>query len=234
MTELPAPDPEPAPDPAAEDAAVPASERPLSLREERVFELIATVILAAATLASAWSGYQATRWNGVQAQDYLRASSARVESTKASTKAGQFQLYDSQNFTQWLNAYYAGNTGLAALFEKRFRAEFQPAFNAWMATDPLHNASAPAGPMTMPEYKVAEFDRATELEAQATALFDAGNDANEIGDQYVLNTVFLASALFIAGIAGRFKWRPLRASVLVLAGIALGTGLALILRLPIQ
>lgn len=37
-------------------------------RRERVLELIAVVILAVATLATAWSGYQATRWSGVTAE----------------------------------------------------------------------------------------------------------------------------------------------------------------------
>jgi len=214
--------------------AEPREERPLSRREERRFELVATIILAVATLTTAWSGYQSVRWNGVQAQNYLQASSARVESTKASTRAGQLSLYDSQNFTQWLNAYAVGNTQLATLFEKRFRAEFRPAFDAWMATDPLHNANAPSGPLTMPQYVLADSQRATDLEAEATALFNEGNDANEWGDQYVLNTVFLASALFLAGISERFSWRVLRAAVLMLATSLLVLGLFNVIRLPID
>jgi hypothetical protein len=211
-----------------------ASERPLTRREERLFELVATVILAAATLLTAWSGYQSTRWGGVQAEDYLRASTARVESTKAATKAGQFSLYDSQNFSQWLNAYASGNTKLAAMFEKRFRDEFRPAFDAWMATDPFNSASAPPGPLSMPQYVLADQTRATDLEAQAATLFEAGNDANEVGDQYVLNTVFLASALFLAGISERFSWRILRSAVLGLAVALLGAGLFNVIRLPIN
>ena len=212
----------------------PREERPLSRREERRFELVATIILAIATLTTAWSGYQSVRWNGVQAQNYLQASSARVESTKASTRAGQLTLYDSQNFTQWLNAYAVGNTQLATVFERRFRAEFRPAFDAWMATDPLHNANAPSGPLTMPQYVLADSQRATDLEAEATALFNEGNDANEWGDQYVLNTVFLASALFLAGISERFSWRVLRAAVLMLATSLLVLGLFNVVRLPID
>jgi len=214
--------------------AEPLAERPLSLREERRFELIATIILAVATLATAWSGYQSVRWNGVQAQDYLRASTARVESTKSSTKAGQLSLYDSQNFTQWLNAYAAGNTQLSGMYEKRVRAEFRPAFDAWMATDPLNNTQAPSGPLVMPQYGLADSQRATDLETQASALFDSGNDANEYGDQYVLNTVFLASALFLAGISERFSWRILRAVVLGLAASLLVLGVVNVIRLPID
>ena len=228
------PDAEPNPAVARSPDAEPRGERPLSRLEERRFELVATIILAIATLTTAWSGYQSVRWNGVQAQDYLRASTARVESTKAATTAGQAALYDSQNFTQWLNAYATGNTQLAGMFEKRFRAEFRPAFDAWLATSPLTDANAPPGPMSMPQYVLADSKRATDLEAQATALFDAGNDANEWGDQYVLNTVFLASALFLAGISDRFSWRVLRTVVLGLASSLVVFGIFNVIRLPLD
>ena len=72
-----------------------------------------------------------------------------------------------------------------------------------MATDPLHDANAPKGPLYMAEYVVADFLTADRLEAKAATTVSAGEDANETSDQYVLNTVFLASALFLAGIASR-------------------------------
>jgi len=216
------------------DLAEPRTEPKLSFREERLLELVATIILAAATIGTAWSGYQATRWSGVQAGDYVTASGLRVESAKASTTAGQDRLYDSQVFSQWLNADQTGNTALAALYERRFRPEFRPAFDAWIAPDPLNNASAPPGPLYMPQYVSADAARSEDLEKQAADMFSDGNDANEIGDEYVLNTVFLASALFLAGIAGRFSWRAARIAVLVTSAIALAAGFLNIVRLPIN
>ena len=50
-------------------------------------ELIATILLAAATVATAWSGYQASRWNGEQAKAFSRAGALRVESAKADSLA---------------------------------------------------------------------------------------------------------------------------------------------------
>ena len=47
------------------------------------FELVATVLLALATVATAWSGYQASRWNGEQAKAFSRANAPRIESSKA-------------------------------------------------------------------------------------------------------------------------------------------------------
>jgi hypothetical protein len=216
------------------DGAGPVHEVPLTRREERLLELVATVILALATLGTAWSGYQATRWNGVQASDYVTASGSRVEATKAMTTAGQDRLFDSQVFSQWLNALHAGDQVLATLYEHRFREEFRPAFEAWLATHPFTNADAPPGPLYMPEYVSEAARRSAELEDQAAAMFEVGQQANETSDQYVLNTVFLASALFLAGIAGRFEWRAARIAILVTSAIALGVGLVNIVRLPVQ
>src|SRR5205085_225113 len=46
-------------------------------------ELVATFLLAIATVATAWSGYQSTRWNGEQAKSAARANAYRIESAKA-------------------------------------------------------------------------------------------------------------------------------------------------------
>ena len=46
--------------------------------------------------------------------------------------------------------------------------------------------------------------------------------------------MFLASALFLAGIAGRFEWRAARIATLVTSAIALGLGIFNIVRLPIE
>jgi hypothetical protein len=208
--------------------------RAFRLKREHVLELVATVVLALATIGTAWSGYQATRWSGEQASDYVRASGLRVESSKAETRAGQNRLFDSQVFSQWLNAYSAGDTKLAGIYLRRFRDEFTVAFDAWMATDPFNNPSAPPGPLFMPQYVSADQQTSDQEEAQAAAMFDQGAAANEYGDEYVLNTVFFASALFLAGIAGRFTWDRARIAVLVVSAIALLVGLISTIALPID
>jgi hypothetical protein len=67
-------------------------------------ELRATVLLAVATVATAWSGYQATRWNGEQAKAGARASALRIESSKADALANAQTQVDVATFTQWVNA----------------------------------------------------------------------------------------------------------------------------------
>ena len=54
-------------------------------RRDRRVELIAAIMLSIATVVTAWSAYQATRWSGDQAEDYTSASATRTESVRAST-----------------------------------------------------------------------------------------------------------------------------------------------------
>jgi hypothetical protein len=68
-------------------------------------EVVATVVLALAALATAWSGYQANRWHGEQALAFSRANAARVESTRASNLADTQTEIDVATFTQWVDAY---------------------------------------------------------------------------------------------------------------------------------
>lgn len=186
-------------------------------RTDRWFQIITAIMLGVVAVATAWSGYQATRWSGEQSKLYAKASALRVESTRASTQAGQYKLYDSIMVNNWLNAYTQGNTKLATIFQKRFRPELQVAFAAWMALDPFNNPNAPQGPLFMPQYKVSQDELANRLDAEAEATFAQGQAANEQGDAYVLNTVFLASVLFLTAIAERFEWNIVRAMILALA-----------------
>src|SRR6266581_6707156 len=143
-------------------------------RIERWFEVITAIMVGVVAVATAWSGYQATRWAGEQSTLYAQASALRVESTRASTLAGQYKLYDSIIVNNWLNAYTQGNTKLAKIFERRFRPELQVAFAAWIATNPFTNPNAPPGPLFMPQYKVSQDALANQLDAEAAKTFDKG------------------------------------------------------------
>jgi uncharacterized protein YfdQ (DUF2303 family) len=116
-------------------------------------DLVATMLLAIATVATAWSGYQASRWNGEQAAAFSRASALRIESTKAAGLADTQTQIDVATFTQWVDAYAQEQTELADFYYQRFRAEFKPAMDAWVATMPLRNPD-PLTPFAMPEYQL--------------------------------------------------------------------------------
>jgi hypothetical protein len=203
-------------------------------RWEPLAEVIVTVVLAFATLATAWSGYQAARWGGEQSTSYSQAGALRTESTRASTMAGQLGQVDIGMFTNWINAFAAGNQQLVAFYEERFRDEFKPAFEAWIATDPVNNPDAPATPFAMPEYQLSLAAEAERLELEAEATFAEGTEANQISDKYILNTVFLASVLFLGGIASRFSTMSARWVIIIFSLAILAFGLFNLLTYPVQ
>ena len=203
-------------------------------RWEPLAEIIATVVLAIATLATAWSGYQSARWGGVQSFNYSRAGALRTESTRASTKAGQIAQVDIGIFTNWVNAFATDNLELAAFYEKRFRPEFKTAFEAWLATNPRENPDAPKSPFSMPEYSLAQAEESDRLEQEASEMFDLGSIANQTADDYILNTVILASVLFLAGLQSRMSSIPARLFIVGLSLLILVYGLFNIATYPIQ
>ncbi len=197
---------------------------------ERWLEIAAALLLSLATLGIAWSGYQAAKWSGLQARRYTQASTARSFANRAATLAAQDRTQDLLNFNRWLEVSTDGNTELASLYERRFRDEFRPAFDRWLADDPLHNVNAFPSPLREKNYVLANGVKADKLEALGDVRFEQGKAATEHADDYVFVTVFFAVVLFFAGISLRFAWLPMRllilgigALLLVYGGIRLGT-----------
>jgi hypothetical protein len=123
---------------------------------------------------------------------------------------------------------------LAALYERRFRDEFRPAFDAWIATDPLNNPSAESSPLREPEYVLADKVESDRLEAVADVRFEQGKQATENADKYVFSTVFFAAVLFFSGISLRFQWMRLRIAMLSIATVFLLYGVIQLLTMPVE
>ena len=202
-------------------------------RTDRWFQVVTAIMLGVVAVATAWSVYQATRWAGEQSTLYAQASALRVEATRDSTLAGQLRLNDFISVNNWLNAYTQGNTKLAKIFQMRFTPALQVAFEAWLATNPFNNPNAPPGPLFMPQYKISLDEKANQLDAQAANTFDKGLAAKEQGDAYVLNTVFLATVLFLTAISENFKWNRVRAAILAIALVMLLFGIYHLIIYPV-
>jgi len=206
--------------------------RPAPSRLHEIMEIVEAILLALVACATAWSGYQAARWDSQQSQLYGRSSKFRVEAEGFSVRSNQERQYNASNVNEWLKAEAHGETNLAELFERRFLPEFIPAFEAWKKTDPLHNPKAPAGPMMMPEYRDSDEAESTRLSHQAAELFDQGTIARERGDDYVRETVTLATVLLLTAISQRFRAHKIRLALIVLAALLLCLPLCRLLVLP--
>jgi hypothetical protein len=192
-----------------------------SRRRIETVEILEAVLLAIVAIVTALSGYQAARWDGESAKEYATSSRLRTEANGTQLTANQTLIYNAGNFTAWLQAYAQHEKYLQSLLERRFTPEYKIAFDAWLALDPFHNSTAPAGPRYMPEYKDPLTEKAVELNKEASHAFDLGVEYRATGEHYVRITVVLAAVLFLIAIGQRFKVRGVRYSVNIIAGIFL-------------
>ena len=205
-----------------------------STRSRRRLELVATFLLAFATLGTAWSAYQSREWTGEQSQGYSRATKNRIAVNRVSAVANRQVQIDVATFVQWVDARERGNTKLADFYRQRFRDEFEPAFAAWLATEPLTNPSAPETPFAMPEYRLASNVEADRLEAAAGVASNSAKDANERANGYMLGVVLFASALFFAGLSTKLESPGSRKAVLGLGCVLFVGTVVFLATLPIQ
>jgi hypothetical protein len=187
----------------------------VSAAATRRVEVVATVLLSVAAVATAWSGYQATRWNGEQAKASGTTNKLRVEAARAQGLSEAQTQVDIATFVQWVDAYALDRTMLADFYFKRFREELKPAVNAWIATRPLKNPSAPLTPFAMPEYKLAAAADAQRLDAEAELSSATVRRNIQRASNYILGVVLFSVSLFFAGMST--KLGDLRLRVITLA-----------------
>ena len=173
-------------------------------------ELAATILLAFAAVATAWSSYQATRWNGEQAKASARTNAIRIEAARAQGLAQAQAQVDVATFTSWVDAFARDETELADFYFKRFRAEFKPAVDAWLATKPRQNPDAPLTPFAMPQYELAAAADAERLDADAEVSSAVVRRNIQNASNYVLGVVLFAVSLFFAGMSTKLRALRLR------------------------
>lgn len=213
-------------------------------------ESVASIVLAVAVVLTAWAAFEAAKWGGEQSNQYSLAGASRTESTRFDTRGGQLAQIDVAMYTDFVSAYisevrngliepYDGSsfeptpgTTSGFLYE-RFRTEFRPAMAAWLATDPANNADAPSTPFVMPEYQIAEFEKADRLAEVADAAAADARTANQTGDNYVLTAVLFAAVLFFSGIASKLesRWNRLAVNLIGIIGVVIGA--IILISLPI-
>jgi hypothetical protein len=221
---------------SSSDAILPWGERWDTVAQQRFnrtdwIELGAAILLSLATIVAAWSAYQSTRWGGVQANSYSAAAARRTEATQYnSVFAAQAQI-DVMMWISYLEHHQAGDERGAAFLMDRFRDEFKPAVDAWLALAPPGQVP-PGTPFELPQYQPEARRLARELNAEADELAATGREANQIGDNFVLVAVVMASVLFFAGVGTKVKARGVRLFMLVMGCMLFIAGMWFMLSMP--
>jgi len=195
--------------------------------------MLAVVLMAAATLGSSWSAYQSSLWNGVQ---IFRLTDAAAFSRAANEKrltANQLRTVEASLFVEFARDMYEGKKDLSSFLLKRMRPELRDAIQAWLATQPMTNPRAPSTPFEMPQYKSKMDGEARELDTRSEAFYAEAQTANRTSDTYTMISVIYTSALFLSGLVSGFDHKLTRRLLLALSLIMLLMALFIMVRQPI-
>jgi hypothetical protein len=205
---------------------------PSEAKRDRL-EIVVTVLLALAAVATAWSSYQANRWNGEQAKQSGHTNALRIDAARAQGLAQDETQVDVATFIQWVDAYASGDVTLQDFYTQRFRDEFKPAFDAWIAGDPFENPDAAPTPFKLPQYQVAAKAEAERLDAAAAASSELRDEYIQRSGNYVLAVVLFAAVLFFAGISTKLKSPGLRTALVVMGCVLFVLALTWVATFPV-
>jgi hypothetical protein len=201
-------------------------------RRDRLLSIAQAVLLSIVALLAAWSGFGAARWNTESRLDLNAGSSARGKASRAIFEAMELRNFDSSTFESWFASYTVDNEEAMALAKRRFRPQFQVAFDAWRATKPETNPNAPRGPTYMPQYREPGLSQAQVLDKRADEAHESGLAAADRSNKYVRTTVLLATVLFLVGISTHFPLRGVRYGLIGLGGLLLVISVVQLAQLP--
>jgi hypothetical protein len=176
----------------------------------RWLEPASAILMALATLSTAWCSYQSSKWNG-QSSDFA-TNAAHLEQKAAVLRLEDNQIMSTQVklFTDFIGARVTGNDKLAQFFSDRFPPELRAAYDRWMEQKPFENAKADPHPFVPSLYKTRFVEEIRQTTASAE---DDGAGAKRTGNfaaRYLSNTVLFAMVLFFAGTSARFDQRHVR------------------------
>jgi len=209
-----------------------SDDAPSADHSSRLLSIVEALLLAVVAVLAAYSGFASAKWGTESSLKLAKAATVRNFASRAQLQGLETKNFDASTFNAWFTAYSVGNTTAMAVAEQRFRAQFLVAFNAWIATDPFTNPSAPKGPTYMPEYVQPGLAESTHLDNEANSLYSEGATDGQNSDLYVRTTVFLATVLFLVGISGHFRLRTARIGLIGVGGAILITSIVLLLTTP--
>src|SRR5215218_6106730 len=119
-------------------------------RHSRTVQIGEALLLSLVTIAAAWSGYAAAKWNTESRLELAQAATLRNLATRADLAALSTRNFDSSTFNTWFTAFTLDDPQKQAVAERRFRPSFRVAFDAWMPPTPSATPVPRPDPPTCP------------------------------------------------------------------------------------
>ena len=199
---------------------------------DRFVDLASLTLISVAAVLSAVCGYQAGRWDGEQSRLYSVANANHFLASETIGESDALTTINVALFLKYIDARHAGDQWEAQFIYRRFPPKMRKALDAWLATKPLTNPTAPLSPFAMRQYgqdaRVAE----ERDEQAATDDFNAAQTAHRHADDFALLTIIFAAVSFLAGISTKMVF-PRHAIIVGLGIIALIYGIVRLIGIPV-
>jgi len=201
--------------------------------KRRWFEPASAILMALATLSTAWCSYQSSKWNGQSGGFATEAGRLNQKAALLHLEGNQVIGIQAKMFTEFIDAQMIGNDKLAHFYSDRFPPELRKAFDAWLAEKPFENPNADPHPFVPKLYQARFVQDAQEANSDAGRNDAEAKRTGNIAAQYLSNTVLLAAVLFFAGTSAKFDQRHVRQSSFFFAVAAFLFAAARMLMLPV-
>ena len=185
--------------------------------KQKWVEPVTAVLMALATLSTAWCGYQSAAWTRQSNRLMNEFNTLERRSGLLTLQGTQQATIQTGMFMQALAAHEAGNEQLLNFYVQRFPPELRKAYDAWLAQKPFENPNADPHPFVPNLYQTRGTQEAADATAKAARSQEEARKAGTISGQYLGNTVFFATVLFFASASGKFEQRRVRVIAFVFA-----------------
>src|SRR5437762_14155707 len=189
---------------------LPATTERESQERKRWVEPVAALLMALATLSTAWCSFESAAWT-------RKSNRLMNEFNTLERKAGLLRMQGTQQatihaamFMQVLAAQQAGNEKLVNFYVERFPPDVRKAYDAWLAQRPFENPNADPHPFVPRLYEPRGTREAADATAKAAISQQEARTAGSVSGQYLANTVLFATVLFFASASGKFEQRRVR------------------------
>lgn len=188
----------------------PASSNQLRQEKKKWVEPVAALLMALATLSTAWCSYESAAWTRQSNRLMNDFNSLERKAGLLSLQGMQQATIHTAMFMEVLAAQQAGNEKLVNFYVERFPPDLRKAYDAWLAQRPFENPNADLHPFVPRLYETHGTREATDATAKAATSQQEARNAGSISGQYLANTVLFATVLFFASASGKFEQRRVR------------------------
>src|SRR4051812_19033872 len=135
--------------------------------KQRWVEPVTALIMALATLSTAWCSYQSAAWTRSSTRLLNEYNALERRAGLLTTQGLQVATIHTAMFMQLLAAQQAGNEKLAQFYAQRFPPDVRKAYDAWLAEKPFENPDADPHPFVPKLYQMRGASEAAEAGTRA-------------------------------------------------------------------